>query len=124
MMGLITPEAIWGFKYMTKLTDFLTRSKYVYLTQSKVDALKTFQTFIHTEVIPRGARVKRLRADKGGEYTENEFHTYCSRVRIDFKVGLQGLTAQLTMEVEQVAGALAITEAVYYSNMIIEMGCG
>ncbi|CAM9898559.1 unnamed protein product [Sphacelaria rigidula] len=32
MMAPITPEAIEGFKYMSKLTDFLTRSKYVYLT--------------------------------------------------------------------------------------------
>ncbi|CAM9978444.1 unnamed protein product, partial [Sphacelaria rigidula] len=86
MMGPITSEAIGGFKYIRKLTDFLTRSKYVYLTQSKGDALKIFQTFIQTEVIPREARVKRLRADKGGECTGNEFHTYCSNsgVRIEF----------------------------------------
>ncbi|CAM9689311.1 unnamed protein product, partial [Sphacelaria rigidula] len=43
---------------------------------------------------------------------------------VTFKVRLQGLTAQSTMEAELVAGAIAIKEAVYCSNMIIEMGCG
>ena len=86
MMGPKTPEAMGGFKYISKLTDYLTRSKFVYLTKSKSDALKTFQTFIQTEVIPRGARVKRLRADKGGEYIGKDFFTYCtsSGVRIEF----------------------------------------
>ncbi|CAM9525164.1 unnamed protein product, partial [Sphacelaria rigidula] len=41
---------------------------------------------------------------------------------VSFQVGLQGLTAQSTMEAELVAGALAIKKAVYCSNMIIEMG--
>ena len=36
---------------------------------------------------------------------------------IIFKVGLQGLTAQSTMEVELVAAALTIKEAVFSSNM-------
>ena len=47
-----------------------------------------------------------------------------AKAPVSFKVGLQGLTAQSTMEAELVAGALAIKEAVYCSNMIIEMGCG
>ncbi|CAM9650575.1 unnamed protein product, partial [Sphacelaria rigidula] len=43
---------------------------------------------------------------------------------VSFKVGLRGRTVQSTMEAELVAGALAIEEAVYCSNMIIYMGCG
>ena len=41
---------------------------------------------------------------------------------ISFKVGLQGLTAQSTMEAELVAAALAMKEAVSCSNMILELG--
>ncbi|CAM9671511.1 unnamed protein product, partial [Sphacelaria rigidula] len=47
-----------------------------------------------------------------------------ARAPVRFKVGLQGRTAQSTMEADLVAGALAIKEAVYCSNMIIEMECG
>ena len=45
-----------------------------------------------------------------------------ANVLISFKVGLQGLTAQSTMEAELVAAALTIMEAVFYSNMMLELG--
>ena len=41
-----------------------------------------------------------------------------------FKVGLQGLTAQLTMEAELVAAALTMKEAAFCSNMMKELGFG
>ena len=43
---------------------------------------------------------------------------------VSFKVGLQGITAQSTMEAELVAAALAMTEAVYCANMMQELGFG
>ena len=41
---------------------------------------------------------------------------------IIFKVGLQGLTAQPTVEAELVVAALATEEAVFGSNMMLELG--
>ena len=41
---------------------------------------------------------------------------------ISFQVGLQGLTAQSTTEAELVVAALTMTEAVFCSNMILELG--
>ena len=41
---------------------------------------------------------------------------------ISFKVGLQGLTAQSIMDAELVAAALAMKEAVFCSNMMLELG--
>ena len=41
---------------------------------------------------------------------------------ISFKVGLQELTAQSTMEGELVAAALGNKEAVFCSNMMLELG--
>ena len=41
---------------------------------------------------------------------------------ISFNVGIQGLTAQLTMEAELVAAALTMKEAVFCSNMMLELG--
>ena len=41
---------------------------------------------------------------------------------ISFKVGIQGLTAQSTIETELVVAALAMIEAVFCSNMMLELG--
>ena len=41
---------------------------------------------------------------------------------VSIKVGMQGLTAQSTMEAELVAGALATREAVFCQNTITELG--
>ena len=41
---------------------------------------------------------------------------------ISFKVGLQGLAAQFTMEAELVAAALTMKEAAFCSNMMLELG--
>ena len=43
---------------------------------------------------------------------------------ISFKTGQQSLTAMSTMEAELVAGALAMKEAVFCSNMMKELGFG
>ena len=41
---------------------------------------------------------------------------------ISLKVGLQGLTAQSTMEAELVAAALIMKEVAFSSNMMLELG--
>ena len=43
---------------------------------------------------------------------------------VSFKVGLQGITAQSTMEAELVAAALVMIAAVYCANMMQELGFG
>ena len=43
---------------------------------------------------------------------------------ISSKVGLQGLTAQFTMEAGPVVSALTIKETVFFSNMTLELGFG
>ena len=43
---------------------------------------------------------------------------------VSFKVGMQGLTGQSTMEAELVPAALAMKEAVFCSNMMKELGFG
>ena len=40
---------------------------------------------------------------------------------INVRVGLQGLITQATMEAELVVAALTMKEAVFYSNMILEL---
>ena len=40
---------------------------------------------------------------------------------VSFKVGMQGLTTQLTMEAELVSAALAMKEAVHFAGMMVEL---
>ena len=54
----------------------------------------------------------------------SSFIVFLANARVSFKVGLQGLTAQSTMEAELVAAALAMKEAVFCFNMMKELGFG
>ena len=47
-----------------------------------------------------------------------------SNAPVSFKVGLQGLTAQSNKEAELAAAALAMKEAVFCSNIMMELGFG
>ena len=77
LMGSFTPEAYGGFKYVSKITDQLTRWTAVYLPENKNCAFDSFRLFVTSAVIPCGGRVIRWRADKGGKYTSEAFKQYC-----------------------------------------------
>ena len=65
LMRQFTPEALGGYKYVSKISDEHTRWTEIYLLKSKDGALHAFQSFVQSMVIPSGVRVERLRADKG-----------------------------------------------------------
>ena len=54
----------------------------------------------------------------------SSYIAFLSNDPVSFKLGLQGLTAQSTMEAELVAAALTMKEAVFCSNMMKELGFG
>ena len=64
VMGKFTPEALGGYKYVSKISDEHTRWTEIYLLKSKDGAFHAFQSFLQSMVIPSGVRVERLRADK------------------------------------------------------------
>ena len=43
-MGPITPEALGGYKYVSKISDEYTKWTEIYLLKSKHDALIAFQS--------------------------------------------------------------------------------
>ena len=65
IMGQFTPEALGGYKYVSKISDEHTRWTEIYLLKSKDGALHAFQSFVQSMVIPSGVRIERLRTDKG-----------------------------------------------------------
>ena len=58
-----------------------------------------------------------------GKSTSCYIMMFC-KAPVSFRSGVQSLTAMSTMEAELVAAALAIREAVFCSNMLIELGFG
>ena len=54
----------------------------------------------------------------------SSYLVFLSNALVSFKVGLQALTAQSTMEAELGATALTMKEAVFCSNMMKELGFG
>ena len=46
LMGYFTPEALGGYKYVSKISDEHTRWTEIYLLKSKDSALHAFQSFV------------------------------------------------------------------------------
>ena len=46
LVGPLTPEALGGYKYITKISDEYTNWTQPYLLKSKHDALSSFQIFV------------------------------------------------------------------------------
>ena len=60
LMGPISPAALGGFRYISKITDQHTKWKEVYVIKSKEDAVDTIKCFVQGLVIPLGLRVERI----------------------------------------------------------------
>ena len=76
-MRFFTPVAICGYyKYLSMAIDDYTNCTAVYLLINRNQALRMLQLFVGSTVIPFGGRIVRWRADKGGEYTGEEFWQY------------------------------------------------
>ena len=58
-----------------------------------------------------------------GKSTSCYIMMFC-KAPVRFRSGVQSFTAMSTMEAELAAAALAIKEAVFCSNMLIELGFG
>ena len=75
---------------------------------------RRFQTHGHFR------REMRKKNDNGK--STSSYIIMISNGSINFTVGIQGLTAQFTMEAKLVAAALTMKEAVFCSNMMLELG--
>ena len=76
-MGPFKPTAHGGYKFVSKITDQLTKWAAVYLICSKYQALASLQLFVTSTVIPLGIRIIRWRTDKGETPMGDEFKDYC-----------------------------------------------
>jgi transposase InsO family protein len=67
-----------GKKYFMTLIDDSMRYCYVYLLNSKDEALNFFKIYKAEEENQLDRKIKRLRSDHGGEYFSNKFDSFCA----------------------------------------------
>ena len=65
-----------GRKYYVTFTDDNSRFTRIELLRSKDEAFKAYKTFAAWAETQHGVRIKRLRSDRGGEYTGGEFTSF------------------------------------------------
>jgi len=66
-------QTIGGRKYYVSFTDDHTRYTKIVLLKTKDQALQAYKEFANWTQTQHGVRIKRLRSDRGGEYTGGEF---------------------------------------------------
>ena len=77
-MGPITPAAKGGYRYACKFTDDYSRMKEIYLLKDKTETAQALYTYNMHVAAALGFRIERLRCDRGGENTGNEFTSLCT----------------------------------------------
>lgn len=78
LCGPMQCESAGGNKYFITFIDDLSRMCWVYFLRSKADTFNVFRKFKAFVELQSGYKIKRLRSDRGGEYTSNEFQQFCS----------------------------------------------
>ncbi|CAL9011654.1 unnamed protein product [Prunus brigantina] len=66
-----------GNRFFLTFIDDCTRMCWVYFLRHKSEALTVFKKFKATVELQSGYKLKRLRSDRGGEYTSVEFDSFC-----------------------------------------------
>jgi hypothetical protein len=69
-------QTIGGRKYYITFTDDHSRYSHIKLLRSKDEAFQAYKDFSAWALTQHGVKIKRLRSDRGGEYTSAEFDRY------------------------------------------------
>ncbi|KAI5336045.1 hypothetical protein L3X38_026179 [Prunus dulcis] len=76
--GPMQNESIGGNKYFITFIDDYSRMCWVYFLKNKSSVISVFKKFKPLVELQSGFNLKKLRSDRGGEYTSHEFLDYCS----------------------------------------------
>ncbi|CAL2276928.1 unnamed protein product [Prunus armeniaca] len=76
----ITPA---GNKFFVTFIDDYTRMCWVFFLQHKSQVLNVFKRFKSMVELQNGYKIKKLRSDRGGEYTSLEFLKFCDDVGME-----------------------------------------
>ena len=91
-------ESLGGSRYFLLFTDDYSRMSWVYFLKFKSEVFENFKRFKALVEKQSGRSIVALRSDRGGEFTSNEFATFCEKNGIH-----RELTAPYTPEQNGVA---------------------
>ncbi|GJV88834.1 retrovirus-related pol polyprotein from transposon TNT 1-94 [Tanacetum coccineum] len=69
--------SLGGSKYFVSFIDDYSRRCWVYPIKKKSDVFEVFKVYKARVELDSGKKIKCLRTDNGGEYTGDEFETFC-----------------------------------------------
>ncbi|KAI5342698.1 hypothetical protein L3X38_010574 [Prunus dulcis] len=72
-----------GNRYFLTFIDDCTRMCWIYFLRCKSEVFTVFKRFRATVELQSGYKVKKLRSDRGGEYTSHEFNKLCDEMGME-----------------------------------------
>lgn len=87
LIGPINPHSSSGFKYILTFVDDFTRYNHIYLLKSKDETFSKFRQYKYLVENQTGAKIVKLKSDRGGEYSSNEFLAYLKQEGIQIERG-------------------------------------
>ncbi|GKA47032.1 gag-pol polyprotein [Tanacetum coccineum] len=72
-------QSLGGAKYFVSFIDDYSRRCWVYPIKKKSDVFEVFKVYKARVELDSGKKIKCLRTDNGGEYTGDEFDTFCKQ---------------------------------------------
>ena len=80
LCGLITPATASGNKYFLLIVDDFSRYMWLEVLKSKDEAFRYFKKIKAHAEMQGNAKLRAFCTDRGGEFTSNEFATYCEEL--------------------------------------------
>ncbi|CAL9022992.1 unnamed protein product, partial [Prunus brigantina] len=83
LCGPMQNESIGGNRYFITFIDDFSRMCWVYFLRNKSDTFNVFKKFKAFVELQSGFSLKKLRSDRGGEYTSHEFQEFCASMGME-----------------------------------------
>ncbi|KAH9689148.1 Integrase catalytic domain-containing protein [Citrus sinensis] len=83
-----------GVKYMVTFIDDYSKRCWVYPIKKKSDVFLVFKEYKARVELESGKKIKCLRTDNGGEYTDGEFLAFCKQEAIRLKTAMEMWTVK------------------------------
>ena len=78
LCGPMQCESNGGNKYFITFIDDFSRMCWVYFLRRKANTFNVFRKFKAFVELQSGYKIKKLRSDRGGEYTSTDFQEFCA----------------------------------------------
>ncbi|CAL2232094.1 unnamed protein product [Prunus armeniaca] len=88
LCGPMQNESIGGNRYFITFIDDFSRMCWVYFLRNKSNTFNVFKQFKAFVELQSGFSLKKLRSDRGGEYTSHEFQEFCASMGMERQLSI------------------------------------